>query len=351
MRIEEYIVRRWASRVERLIVIQTKRHLRQLGRASMLSGDDTPLRNVWDEICAQTQGEESTLWGAYEDLIDRVLLARLGELERAAVLALWLQTETGFDWLFDHHEDGDALEQTPVDLDAVVDHIRPSLLREAADEDNERVTQYLDPWEDEPDSGDDDNEIEGDASGDAEDVDASEFRLVAANHFDLRLTVVDNPEAQKSPNGKLCLNTEIWVDGRHLDEPHPIDLPLLLKSLHVEGVYDIFTCSCGESGCARIVEGVSVTHDGDAIHWQFRRPQSADGFPVGALSAWRLASLPVSLSFGKGQMLAAFGAYLNRVRETVDGRAKEFSWPVVGVTVPDVLKMDLTNPWRERSGD
>ena len=29
----------------------------------------------------------------------------------------------------------------------------------------------------------------------------------------------------------LC--SEIWVDGQHLDEPHPIDLPLLVQSLHV----------------------------------------------------------------------------------------------------------------------
>lgn len=99
----------------------------------------------------------------------------------------------------------------------------------------------------------------------------------AFNHFALRLA--DGvAEGQRLDGGKSTLFTGIWVDGKHIDEPHFVDLPLLVQSLHVPNWYEIFTCGCGVGGCAGIVDGIQVSHDGGLIRWSLRRPQSAGRF-------------------------------------------------------------------------
>lgn len=143
MRAEEYVVLQWANHLQKLILAHAKRDLRNLGRDSMLSGDDSPLLNVWEEVCVQMQGEESLHWWAYEDVIDRVLLDKVEQLDRAALLALWAQTEDGFEWLHEHHADEDGPEAAPVDRDAVVEYLRPLLLEIATDEENDRVSRFL----------------------------------------------------------------------------------------------------------------------------------------------------------------------------------------------------------------
>ena len=39
-------------------------------------------------------------------------------------------------------------------------------------------------------------------------------------------------QGQCLTGGKIKLHSEIWVDGKHLDEPHLIDLPMLVESLY-----------------------------------------------------------------------------------------------------------------------
>ncbi len=36
----------------------------------LLSGDDSGLKSVWEEICAHAQGQESMYWDAYENTIE-----------------------------------------------------------------------------------------------------------------------------------------------------------------------------------------------------------------------------------------------------------------------------------------
>lgn len=86
----------------------------------------------------------------------------------------------------------------------------------------------------------------------------------------------------------IMLDSEIWVDGQYLDEPHCIDLP----RLHVEGWYEIFTCGCGVGGCAGIVDGIHVTHHDGLIRWYFRRPQSARRLIDPYLSEWQKTDWP-----------------------------------------------------------
>ena len=46
------------------------RDLQGLREQSMLSGEFSGLRNVWEEICVQQQCEESCFWDTYLEVID-----------------------------------------------------------------------------------------------------------------------------------------------------------------------------------------------------------------------------------------------------------------------------------------
>ncbi|MGQ7815792.1 hypothetical protein ACUTAH_08965 [Metapseudomonas furukawaii] len=62
------------------------------------SGEDTPLRSIWDEICVQQQCEESTFWDAYLETIAAFLEARVKHLQGYELDAPWLLTPEGKDW-------------------------------------------------------------------------------------------------------------------------------------------------------------------------------------------------------------------------------------------------------------
>ncbi|MEM5788924.1 MAG: hypothetical protein AAGU11_16550 [Syntrophobacteraceae bacterium] len=67
----------------------------------MQSGVDTPLRNVWDEICVQVQSEFSTMWDFYLDTIEGIIA---GHVEREIIptkQAIWIQTEEGEAWAWE----------------------------------------------------------------------------------------------------------------------------------------------------------------------------------------------------------------------------------------------------------
>jgi len=169
------------------------------------------------------------------------------------------------------------------------------------------------------------------------------------NHFELRLEE-GVAQGQHLRGGKITLDSEIWVDGRHIDEPHFIDLPLLVQSLHEQRWFEIFTCGCGFGGCAGIVDGIHVTHDADLVRWSFCRPQSAGNLLNPALSEWERTAVPVVLTFGRTKMVKAIEDYLDAVRALVGLDPSKFEWPVHGLIVQDVLKIDVSKPFYDIEG-
>lgn len=106
----------------------------------MLSGDDTPLKNVWDEICVQVQGEESIMWDAYMDTIKSVIQDEVKKLDIQTKQVIWLQTEEGIEW-----EEGKENQGTP---DYCEDDIAEYILQRfvlpaAANWTNKRIEKYL----------------------------------------------------------------------------------------------------------------------------------------------------------------------------------------------------------------
>lgn len=172
----------------------------------------------------------------------------------------------------------------------------------------------------------------------------SDAGALVINRFELRLKDGVS-EGKDLTNGKVMLHSEIWVDGKFLDEPHFIDLPKLIDSIYAEGWCDIFTCSCGVGMCAGIVDGIHVTHHDNLIRWSFRRPQSAGDLLDPAVSEWEKLAIPIELNFDRSQMLSAIQAFLDKARSVIGSEPQRFAWPVHGFDVCALLSIDPSEPY------
>ena len=63
-----------------------------------LSGDDSELKNTWDEICVQVQGDQSFFWDAYKQCLNNTVAGALLDLEPYELEAVYLQTEEAWEW-------------------------------------------------------------------------------------------------------------------------------------------------------------------------------------------------------------------------------------------------------------
>ena len=111
----------------------------------MQSGDDTPLMNIWDEICVQVQGEQAEMWDDYLDTIQSLILGEVAALDAATTQAIWLQTDEGIDWKFDNEDQEDHEDQNvPTACEDIAKYILDGfVLSAAADWTNKRIEKYL----------------------------------------------------------------------------------------------------------------------------------------------------------------------------------------------------------------
>jgi hypothetical protein len=108
----------------------------------LLSGDDSGLVNIWDEICVQIQYEGSWAWDAYEETVRRIVTAQVEKLSAHEREAVWLQTPAGQDW---DCEDQSDRETYPVLSDDIVEYLLTEHISdEAANWTNRRIRKYLD---------------------------------------------------------------------------------------------------------------------------------------------------------------------------------------------------------------
>lgn len=136
--------------VEKLVP-QAIRQLQQLRGDHLLSGEESRLRDVWDEICVQVQYELSPHWSSYQLLIERVILRLLEAVPPTSLHALWLETGAGEEWLDELEAAAASTEPkapSPVvdltyDKDDVVVFLRDRVVDAAADRTNSRIDRYL----------------------------------------------------------------------------------------------------------------------------------------------------------------------------------------------------------------
>ena len=120
----------------------TKKSIAELQKIkSTLSGEDTPLKNAWDEICVQIQGEESLFWEVYKETVNQIIRFYISKIEPYERNALWLQTDAAIDWMYDYDTD----DEPPASEDDIVEYIFNEFIYKKADEyTNHRIRKFLD---------------------------------------------------------------------------------------------------------------------------------------------------------------------------------------------------------------
>jgi len=109
----------------------------------MLTGDDSPLKNIWEEVCVQVQWEEFTVWDLYLYTIKDIIIRELEDVDVNEKEAIWLQTEEGRDWLYDEEKDFER-NQIPFCTEEIVIHIlNQYILASAVNWHNKRIEIYL----------------------------------------------------------------------------------------------------------------------------------------------------------------------------------------------------------------
>lgn len=100
----------------------------------LLLGDDSELKNIWDEICVQVRCQHSIYWGAYLDTARFEILGELKKLASVSKEAIWLQTDEGTSWAEceeDYNPEGNS---TPyVDDDDIIEYILEHFILSMAD--------------------------------------------------------------------------------------------------------------------------------------------------------------------------------------------------------------------------
>lgn len=127
-----------SERALRLTAARIRRALQRMG--AMLSGDDSGLRSVWDEYCAQVQGDHSVEIAEYEQVVDRAAVEQLSRLTAEEQTAVWLQTDAASAWEVDD-EDYDG--PVPVDAGDMVELVLEEVRTLAANHSNRRLERFL----------------------------------------------------------------------------------------------------------------------------------------------------------------------------------------------------------------
>ena len=108
---------------------------------STISGSESGLANVWEEVCVQVQGEESVLWDAYLDTIEQFASGFVSDLPDDERLCLWLRTPAGEAWSAgDDIRNGEGVPILESDCDAIISE---RVLTKAADWTNVRIRRYI----------------------------------------------------------------------------------------------------------------------------------------------------------------------------------------------------------------
>lgn len=141
-------------------------------REPLLAGEDSVLSSVWQEICAQAQGEESFYWDAYRQTMRDAVRVRLQAIPATEREMLWLCSEPGWDWLWDvvNADDEPPPGHPGVDESAIAEWIVAEFVLDLAQTDEHpNVERFL--WsgsvDDCPgdDDSDQDDEVRADGDG------------------------------------------------------------------------------------------------------------------------------------------------------------------------------------------
>jgi hypothetical protein len=141
MSYKDHIIRSIAKNRCKLLSVKVIHELKEM-TGETLSGNDSPLENVWEEICVQAQHEESFRWEAYLETILQIINAELPCIDAAIKQAIWLQTDEGFEW--SHNCEDEEENDIYYDEEGIAYYIMNEfILSEAGKYTNNHIERYL----------------------------------------------------------------------------------------------------------------------------------------------------------------------------------------------------------------
>lgn len=137
------LIARFACRVANKLTRSVIRTL-QSTTDGRQSGDDSGLKDLWDEICVQVQSQESVYWNLYLDIVDAEIDSLLAQADPNDIQSIWLQCPAGEEWQCEGlSERCSSPDEIPAAMGDVRDYLRGRLLRAAAQWSNRRIEAYL----------------------------------------------------------------------------------------------------------------------------------------------------------------------------------------------------------------
>ena len=115
---------------------------------TLLSGEESGLANIWEEICVQIRGEHSVVWDVYDFTVRTLVASYVEELSDCEREAIWRQTENGMEWEFDKDPAG---EPAPVNEADLVNDLAESVYFRADGFSNTTIEAFLRPATDDAD--------------------------------------------------------------------------------------------------------------------------------------------------------------------------------------------------------
>jgi len=104
-----------------------------------LSGDDSGLENVWEEICAQCQGEYSYDWEVYKETIENFIVEELNKQTEPVKILISYVGGLAISADFEDENDQYVYNQSYAVTDIIDD-----VLEKAGSCENENVNRFLD---------------------------------------------------------------------------------------------------------------------------------------------------------------------------------------------------------------
>ena len=114
--------------------------IKSLGHDSMLSGDDSGLENVWDEICVLVQSEQSNFREAYENTIEQIIKSIFKNTDEEILKLISIMDDDEFELTV---EKDFSYTKYQFNEDAACKIVKQKVLMEAGNYTNERIEKYI----------------------------------------------------------------------------------------------------------------------------------------------------------------------------------------------------------------
>lgn len=132
----------------------------------LLSGEDSGLKNTWEEICVQAQGQTSIYWEIYVETINNFIVDEFNKQPHAVQILVSYIGSIDSEYAYGEDEDPYCIFH-----DAAIKEIMDALMMKAGNYDNRNISRYLDDdfSRDEDEEEDDDETESEDDEADAVD--------------------------------------------------------------------------------------------------------------------------------------------------------------------------------------